>query len=300
MRYDFESQLSKYGPGGETRLTFSEAQAYCRWLARTHYENFLVASRLVPARIRQHFYNIYAYCRWADDLSDEVADPQRSLGLLDWWSEQLRLCYRGRSTHPVLVALADTIEQFEIPDKPFLDLLHAFRQDQRVHDYETFDQLLGYCQNSADPVGHLVLRLGRCHNRQTVPLANSICTGLQLTNFLQDVRRDFEAGRIYLPRESRRRFGYHDEMFGRHEFNDAFQSLMRFEVERAESFLKRGLPLAELVPDWLRVDIHLFVQGGLAILDAIQRQHYNVWRRRPAIGKWRKLKMLWRAKRTGK
>jgi len=221
-RYDFAIQLEQHGPYASGQPTFSESQNYCRWLARTHYENFAVASWLIPKDIRQDFYNIYAYCRWADDLSDEVSDSQRSLDLLNWWSGQVELCYRGRATHPVFIALADTIERFEIPQQPLLDLLAAFRQDRRVHDYETVEQLLDYCRKSADPVGRLVLHVGRCHNENTIPSADSICTGLQLANFWQDVRRDFEMGRIYLPRESRRKFGYEDAMFERGAFNDAF------------------------------------------------------------------------------
>lgn len=294
-RYDFATQLQQYGPNASRQCTFADAQDYCRWLARTHYENFTVASWLIPKDIRQHFYNIYAYCRWADDLSDEVSDSQRSLDLLDWWSEQVSQCYRGRAAHPVFIALADTVERFEIPAQPLLDLLAAFRQDQRIHDYETFDQLLDYCRNSANPVGRLVLYLGRCHNKATVPLADLICTGLQLTNFWQDLRRDFEMGRIYLPRETRRKFGYEDAMFVRGECNNAFRSMMQAETERAASFLNQGRPLAAKVPRWLKIDVELFVQGGLAILDAIRRQDYNVWRRRPAVGKWQKSRMLLRA-----
>lgn len=299
-RYDFATQLEQYGPHASGQPTFTEAQNYCRWLARTHYENFTVASWLIPKDIRQDFYNIYAYCRWADDLSDEISDSQRSLDLLDWWAEQVEFCYRGRATHPVFIALADTVERFEIPQQPLLDLLAAFRQDQRVHDYETFGQLLDYCRKSANPVGRLVLYLARCHNENTIPLADSVCTGLQLANFWQDVRRDFVMGRIYMPRESRRKFGYEVAMFERGEFNDAFRSMMQSEVERAESFLNQGRSLADKVPQWLKVDVELFVQGGLATLDAIRRRDYNVWRRRPTIGKLRKLRMLFRVWRQRK
>lgn len=299
-RYDFASQLKRYGPSATAQPTFAEAQEYCRWLARTHYENFTVASCLIPKDVRQHFYNIYAYCRWADDLSDEVSDRQRSLGLLDWWSEQVKLCYRGRTTHPVFIALSDTVELYEIPPQPLLDLLAAFRQDQHVHDYDTYEQLLQYCQKSANPVGRLVLYLGRSHNEHTISLADSICTGLQLANFWQDVRRDHELGRVYLPRETRRQFGYQDAMLERREFNEAFRSMMDFEVERAKSLLDKGKPLVDRVAHWLRIDVELFIQGGLATLDAIRRQDYNVWRRRPTIGKWQKLRILSRAWRRRK
>ena len=180
---------------------------------RRHYENFTVASRLLPRRLRQHVCNIYAYCRWADDLADEIGDPQRSLALLDWWETQLRDCYDGRAAHPVFIALSETIRKFDIPAEPFLDLLVAFRQDQRVTRYETIDQVLEYCRCSANPVGRLVLYLGRCHTPERARLSDSICTGLQLANFCQDVARDWDRGRIYLPQADCRRFGYDEAVF---------------------------------------------------------------------------------------
>src|SRR6185295_9685602 len=167
---------------------------------------------------------------------------------------QLRACYQGHARHPVFVALAETIREFEIPIDPFADLLVAFRQDQRVSRYETFEDLLGYCRNSANPVGRLVLYLGRCHDEQRGELADSICTGLQLANFWQDVARDYQNGRIYLPQESCRRAGYEEAMFARHEFNSAFRHLLTDEVDRAEGFLRTGEPLVALVTKELRVD----------------------------------------------
>ncbi len=216
-----------------------QAQAYCRRLARTHYENFTVASWLLPRKLRQHFANIYAYCRWSDDLADETAGGAESLQLLDWWQSQLDDCYRGIATHPVFVALQSTIDEFDIPIDPFRDLLIAFRQDQTQTRYETFDDLLGYCRNSANPVGRLVLYLGRCHDDRRGQLADNICTALQLANFWQDVARDYDRGRIYLPQESCRRAGYDEAMFARREFNPQFRQLLAGEVDRAESLFAR-------------------------------------------------------------
>ena len=298
------ADLQLYGPHAArpTVLDLARSQRYCRRLARRHYENFTVTSWLLPRGLKQHFCNVYSYCRWADDLADEVVDPGYSLSLLDWWEQQLDACYRGQSTHPVFVALEDTIRRFSIPREPFADLLVAFRQDQRVTRYETFQQLLGYCRYSANPVGRLVLYLGGCHRPETVGLADSICTGLQLANFWQDVARDWDRGRVYLPLEHCRTHGYDETMFHRREANRAFRSLLAEEVDEAEGWLRRGLPLVGLVPRWLSLDVALFVHGGLSILEEIRRQEHDVWSRRPVVSKRRKCLLLlqcwWRLRRS--
>ena len=232
----FADELARYGPEApqSKRPSRGRGRRYCRRLAKRHYENFTVANWLLPRGLRQHFCNVYAYCRWADDLADETGDPRRSLDLLDWWEGQLHKCYAGQSHHPVFVALADTIRKFEIPSEPFVDLLVAFRQDQRVTRYENFDQLLEYCRYSANPVGRLVLYLGQCHTPERVRLADSICTGLQLANFWQDVARDWDRGRIYLPQADCRRFGYDESDFARRQCNGAFRRLLAAQVDQAE------------------------------------------------------------------
>ena len=284
-----------------------EAQAYCRRLARSHYENFTVASFLLPRRLRQHFFNIYAYCRMADDLADETGDPEQNTERLGEWEDALRACYRGEAEHPVFVALRQTIDQFDIPPEPFHDLLVAFRQDQRAIRYASFDDLLGYCRNSACPVGRLVLYLGRCHRPELLELSDSVCIGLQLANFWQDVARDYDLGRVYLPQDVCRHHGYDEAMFARRESNDAFRCVLHAEVDRAEEFLRAGLPLAEQVPSELRVDVALFARGGLAVLDAIRRIDYDVWRVRPTVSRRMQLRLLarcwwqgrWAARRGG-
>lgn len=292
----FLEELAIYGPTGQrARAGLAEAQAYCRRLANSHYENFTVASWLLPAELRPHFCNVYAYCRWSDDLADETAGGAQSLELLDWWQSQLEDCYRGIVVHPVFVALAQTVREFAIPIEPLRDLLTAFRQDQMQKRYDTFDALLGYCRNSANPVGRLVLYLGRCHDEERGRLSDSICTGLQLANFWQDVARDYQLGRIYLPLESCRRFGYDEAMFARHEFNPLFRELLASEVDRAEQYLLAGKPLVAMMPAKLRIDIRLFIEGGLAILRAIRKIDFNVWQCRPTVSKTAKLGLLWRA-----
>lgn len=293
-------ELALYGPAGSARaLSLGESFAYCRGLAQGHYENFTVVSRLVPRRLRQHFCNIYAYCRWADDLADETGDPRRSLELLDWWESQLRDCYAGKTSHPVFTALAETIHSFQIPLEPFADLLTAFRQDQQTTRYRTLDELLGYCRRSADPVGRLILCLADCRDERSYKLSDSICTGLQLANFWQDVAGDWERGRIYLPGQWLERFGYEETMFARRECNAAFRRMMAAAVDDAETRLLAGRPLVAIVPRDFRVAVDLFLHGGLAVLDAIRRLDYDVWSRRPVVTRRQKTALMigayWRA-----
>ena len=291
---DFAAQLEQWGPAGEidSPVSLHDAQTYCKQLATTHYENFSVVSWLLPKKLHQHFYNVYAYCRWSDDLGDEVGDPAKSLELLAWWRSELAACYAGECRHPVFVALRETIERFEIPAVPFEDLLSAFEQDQRVTDYETFDQLRDYCRRSADPVGRLVLYLCEQFDEQNAAWSDSICTGLQLANFWQDVARDFEIGRIYLPQEDRNRFGYTQADLEGRVTNAAFLDLMRFEVDRAREFLRAGLPLVPQLPGRLQVDIEMFARGGLKILERIERIGYRVWDERPVVTKLDAMRIL--------
>src|SRR5262245_43172694 len=191
------------------------AQGYCERLARSHYENFSVATWFLPAKLRQHFYNVYAYCRISDDLGDEVGDAQQSLELLDQWESELDACYAGSPRHPVFVALAETVRRFDIPKHEFSDLLIAFRQDQTVTRFETFDDVLGYCRYSANPVGHLVLYLCGYRDAERQQLSDYTCTALQLANFWQDVAVDFGKGRIYLPLEDLRRYGVTEDDIAR-------------------------------------------------------------------------------------
>lgn len=306
MSVTFAEELSIWGPEhAPAAPTQGEAERYCRRLATTHYENFPVVTWLLPRKLHQHFFNIYAYCRWADDLGDEVGDRERSLALLGWWREQLRECYAGRAGHPVFVALGPTIREFGIPIEPFDDLISAFEQDQRIQEYETFDQLFDYCRRSANPVGRLVLYLCRQATEDNFQWADSICTGLQLANFWQDVARDLDIGRVYLPAEDCVRFGYSREDLHRRVTNEAFLELMRFEVDRARRLLRpwRDRSLPELKPFLFRVqvDLELFARGGEAILDKIEAIGYRVWDRRPVVTKVDVARLffscLWRALR---
>jgi squalene synthase HpnC len=287
MRNAFLGELARLGPGRVSQpWSLDRARTYCSRLARTHYENFSVASFLLPRRLLPHFHAVYAYCRWADDLGDETAGSAEALALLQWWREELLRCYDGRPAHPVMVALRPTIQRFRIPADPFLDLLRAFEQDQHVKHYETYAELLEYCRYSANPVGRLVLYVCESHDAERVALSDSICTGLQLANFWQDVARDFDIGRVYLPTEDRRAFGYGDADLEARRFTPAFRELMHFEVERARDLFRQGMPLVPRIPPDVQADIELFIRGGLAVLRKIEAIDYNVWQTRPALSKW--------------
>jgi squalene synthase HpnC len=277
------------------RPSLCEAREYCRNLAQSHYENFSVASWFLPKRLRQHFYNVYAYCRISDDLGDEVGDPEASLALFDEWESELDQCYDGSPVHPVFVALTETVREFEIPKHEFSDLLTAFRQDQTLTRYETFNDFLEYCRNSANPVGHLVLYLGGYRDAERQRLSDFTCTALQLTNSWQDVAEDFAKGRIYLPQEDLRRFGVSETVIAEKQATAEFRELMRFEVERAREWFRQGLPLVGLVHREVARDVELFSRGGMEILDAIETSGYDVLSHRPTLSKNRKLALLARA-----
>lgn len=279
----------------ENPPSLAEAQQYCAHLARSHYENFSVASWFLPRNLRQDFFNVYAYCRISDDLGDEVGHASASLALLDQWQAELDTCYVGNPRHPVFVALKETIHKFAIPRYEFSDLLIAFRQDQTVTRFETFKDVLAYCHYSANPVGHLVLYLCGYKDSERQRLSDYTCTALQLANFWQDVTVDYAKGRIYLPLEDLRRFSVSEEDIRQKRNTPGFCEMMKFEVGRAREWFHRGLPLVKQVARELAIDIELFSRGGLEILNAIERQNFAVLGRRPAISRSRKLRLVARA-----
>lgn len=289
------ADLERFGPSGTESVDLHSSLEYCRRLTKNHYENFSVASQLVPSGYRQHLANVYSFCRWADDLADEIDSTSQSMVLLNWWRESLHQCYRGDCKHPVFIALRTTIERFQIPIAPFESLIDAFQSDQTKFRYENDGEILEYCRGSANPVGRILLYMVGKHNEQTTPLSDSICSGLQIANFCQDVRRDAARGRIYLPKT------YWD----RHQLSEPsiLSGGQPMELRHAlgdwstvaREMLRHGLPLVTLVPRWLARDLQLFIRGGLYLLDELERNDYDSWTKPIEVSKFAKLKLIFRA-----
>lgn len=270
----------------------AEAEAYTRWLATNHYENFHVVSFLLPKRLHQDFYNVYAYCRWADDLADEIGNAEESLRLLEWWGKELDRAYEGAASHPVFVALGPTAKRYGIPKAPFADLLRAFVHDQKVTRYRNWDEVLEYCVCSANPVGRLVLYLCGYSDAERQRLSDFTCTALQLANFWQDVTVDQLKDRVYLPLDLLEKHNYTvDELFA-HRFDDRFRTVMTEAVGKARELFQAGLPLCGMVDRRLSVDLELFSRGGMKILEKIEQQGYDVLSQRPHVSKLERVSLL--------
>jgi squalene synthase HpnC len=278
-----------FAPAADVR----EAEAFTRRLAHSHYENFSVTSLLLPARFRQDFCNIYAFCRIADDLGDEIGDTAESLRQLDRFREELHTCYLGRSKSAVFVALGETNQRHNIPIQPFLDLIDAFEQDQRTTRYQSFDQVLDYCRRSANPVGRLVLYVCGYRDETRQHLSDFTCTALQLANFWQDVGRDLlDLDRIYLPADSMKRFGVTEDQLRQRRADKNFCDLIRFEVDRADGLFALGEALLPTLDSSVGPHISLFGRGGKAILEAIRRRGYDTLTGRPSLSAVQKGKLM--------
>jgi squalene synthase HpnC len=276
--------------------TLVEAEAFTRQLAHSHYENFTVVSLLLPKSLRQDFCNIYAFCRLADDLGDDMPDHASALTALDQFRDATRACYAREASAAVFVALADTIRKHEIPIEPFLDLIDAFEQDQRITRYETVEQLLDYCRRSANPVGRLVLYVCGYRDEQRQHLSDLTCTALQLANFWQDVRRDLlELDRVYLPRQDMNRFGVTEQQLRELRCDNNYRALIEYEVDRTQRMFDEGVHLLETLDDSVRHHIALFGHGGYAVLDAIRNQRFDTLSARPALSAWQKGRLVSKA-----
>jgi len=292
-------ELANWGPAALARQatppTLATAQDYCRRLARSHYENFVVVGVFTPAALRPAFEAIYGYCRWADDLGDETGDTHQSEELLAWWLHQLDALYNphaDRPRHPVFIALEPVVAQFQIPRKPFEDLVSAFMQDQKITRYQDLAQLTDYCARSANPVGELVLRLFGAATPENLAMSNDICTGLQLANFWQDVSRDLDKNRVYLPADSLSRFALTEADLTKKPASKAFRQMLSEEVARTQALFDRGEPLTRKLHGRAGLALRLFHAGGVATLDAIRRADYDVLTRRPRIGKIKQLGLM--------
>lgn len=283
--------------GDAAPMPLADAYAYCRQMARSHYENFTVGSMLLPRAMRPHIYALYAYCRTVDDLGDE-AIPEigatatdtaaHRLALLDWWQGELESCYGGAPQHPVMLALQHTIQTFDLPPEPFIKLIAANRIDQQVQRYPTYADLLHYCDHSANPVGRLFLALFGYRDAARQAMSDATCTALQLTNFWQDVARDYQKGRIYIPQEDLANFDYRAADLAAGRVNPAFRRLLAFEVARTRDLFRQGAALSDTLAGRVKLDVALFTRGGLAVLAAIERRDYDVLTARPTLSRGRK------------
>ena len=276
--------------------SIQEAFAFCEHLTRAHYENFPVASFLIPRSLRPHVAAIYAFARIADDYADEGSlRPEERLQKLDDWKRKLEDCFVGSAEHPVFVALRESVRRVRLPQKPLADLLTAFRMDVTTSRYATFGDVRNYCEHSANPIGRLVLHLFGAASEEAVGYSDHICTALQLANFWQDVAIDWQKGRLYIPLEDVERFAYSEEGIARKSLNDSFRALMRFELDRTRALFLEGKPLLGIVPHRLRFELRLTWLGGMRILEKIQDAGYDVLTRHPKISTADKLALVARA-----
>lgn len=275
-------------------------------MAVDHYENFPVASLLLPARLRGAVKAIYRFARSADDLADEgdAAPEARLQALAAYRAELHRIGLEpsaGRpdpqpGLAPVFAPLAETIARHQLPIAPFYDLLSAFEQDVAVQRYEDYDALLDYCSRSANPVGRLMLHLYGAAMPENMRQADAICTGLQLTNFWQDVRQDWNKGRVYLPQQELRRHGLSEEDIARQVPTPAWSAMMQAQTDRARALLQAGAPLGRRLGGRIGLELRMVVQGGLRILERIDAVSGDVFLNRPELGAKDWAVMLWRSR----
>jgi hydroxysqualene synthase len=273
--------------------TTPQAFQFCKNLTRDHYENFPVASVLVPKDRRRHIYSIYSFARIADDYADEPGlTIAERIDSLTEWEEHLVDAYRGHAHHPVFIALRETVDRFEIPIELFQSLLRAFRSDVTTHRYENFEEVLAYCENSANPIGRLILLLFNYRSESTLELSDSVCTALQLTNFWQDVSVDLQKDRVYIPLDDIREFGYSEEELFQHTLTPAFKDLMCYQVDRTRQLFVDGRPLLNEVGRDLRMELRLTWSGGTRILKKIEEAEYDVLSQRPTLSFFDKASLL--------
>lgn len=280
-----------------------QAYRYCQWITDHHYENFPVASWILPQGLRPHIAAIYAFARTADDFADEERYQGRSLELLDGWRKALWACANGQSLHPlpfalhpIFLALADTLRRCHLPVQLLDDLLTAFTMDVTKRRYANWQELLTYCRYSANPVGRGVLLIFGIRDPDLHQLSDRICTGLQLANHWQDLRLDLGRDILYVPQDLLKEYGLGEgelkDLAAGGEISGGFQSLMKELVARSRALFEEGKPLLRSVSGRLKFELKLTLAGGQAILDQIENQRFDVFRKRPRLSAWRKLNLL--------
>ncbi len=274
------------------RATIDQAFAECERYTKSRVENFAVGSLLIKRPLRRHFYSIYAFCRGVDDIGDEAEGDR--IELLAKWESELDLCYRGTPTKTCFIALQHTIIEFGIERDPFKRLIEANLRDQFINRYPDYPSLLDYCEHSANPVGHLVLSLMGIKDLESRCLSDYTCTALQLTNFYQDVTRDYKIGRIYLPQDELRRFGVDESEIAGGIVSDRFRRLMKFQVDRARRMFESGYPLIEKLPSRAKLEFAMFNAAGLAVLDKIEAQGMDTLSSRPTLSRAKMSQIIFR------
>lgn len=277
-----------------------EAYQFCRLVTIRHYENFPVVTRFISRPQRRHLYAAYAFMRTADDIADEdTITLEQRLRLLMAWQNKLDAAFEGRAEEPIFVALADTVKDAHLPKEDFDNLLNAFKVDLFKNRYQTFGELLEYCSYSANPVGRIVLRVMGYGDHPAWPdmqsASDKICTALQLVNHLQDVFVDRGRNRLYLPAEDMERHGYSSRDWEHSTVNDAFRSLLKFEIHRAMDYFEEGEVLLDYLKPWHRRQIQLVLMGGRRIADKIRQADYDVLRHRPIITGYDKIRIALQA-----
>jgi len=283
--------------GYDTYRTIEQAEKHCSNIARSHYENFVVSNWFTPPEVKQHIENIYAFCRYGDDLGDDAPfPPEQRLQLLNEWESDLKRAaendWNGEPRHPILTAVQRTASYHSIPVEPFIRLIHAFKMDQTKTRYNNWEELREYCIHSADPVGHLFLYVYGHDDEEMRVLADNTCTALQLANHWQDVSRDLEQDRIYVPLDEMEQFGYTLEMYQNREVNEAWRTLIKHQVDRAQKMFDDGRKLWEKVDPRLAVDLRMFTTGGEAVLRSIRKQNYNTFTKRPRVSKLKQVRLF--------
>ena len=273
---------------------------YCEDITKNHYENFPVASLLIPKEKRKYIYAVYAFARAADDFADEPdieGGKEKRLALLDEWNDKLKECYNNKAYDPIFIALSSTVTECEIPVEPLENLLKAFRQDVIKNRYADFEEVLDYCKNSANPVGRLVLMVFGKHDEEIFKYSDKICTALQLTNFWQDVSVDLKKDRVYIPQDDMIKFRYsEDDLYGLKN-NSNFKELLKYQVDRTEKLFEEGKELIRLTGEdenlkRLTRELKLTWLGGKEILNKIKSLDYDVLNKRPKLNALDKLKLL--------
>jgi len=277
-------------------ISLDDAYKQALRFAKSHYENFPVVSLFLPKRLRKHVAVVYKFARQADDLADEgnIKPGQRLVNLYNY-EKNLNRCLNNGYDNSFWEALGNTINEFNLTGKHFIDLLSAFKQDVEKIRYETFDEVLNYCEHSANPVGRIILEFFDIRDPDTLSYSDAVCTALQLTNFLQDTAIDYKKGRIYIPLEDLRKYEIDEIVFNQYKDSDSFRDVLKFQEVRIREMFENGKNLIPHLPKEIKKQIKWTILGGEKILDKIEKIDYSVLNFRPTLSKYDYIKLMFKA-----